>query len=406
MLLGCTFMGPLEANSSVALNWVARAGGGSLTSLAGQWIAQYSGSNSGTLVIELDDVGDHYEGTACAWDDKVGINTLISIRTPSKEPTQSLKSVPLRPMNNLGIFLQSADLEHLKSANGLQFPDTVDIDFDSDGVGLSVKWETPIGTSGSAVASVSRTRSGLPSTLIPLPIEDWEVFKSYVNSLERRRYIYRGQGNSEWQLQTSFHRSGRSSLDKYIISDVNELHTLLSSMTKYQFDLNNSMQYAAFISLAQHHGYPTPLLDWSWSPYVAAFFAMRNVRHVENNSKVRIYKFDCREWNLKTWHADKIFPFKPNVTVLNPLKFENTRSLPQQAISTMSNVDDIESHIQLVEKARGVTFLEAVDLRASQRDHIIGELALMGITAGSLFPGLEELAKASRSRISETAERT
>jgi hypothetical protein len=341
-----------------------------LASLAGQWIAQYTGSNSGTLVIELDDVGDHYEGTACAWDDKIDINTLISIRTPSKEPTQSLKNVPLRPMNNLGIFIQSADLEHLKSANGLQFPDTADIDFDSDGIGLSVKWQTPIGTSGSAVASISRARSGLPSTLIPLPIENWEVFKSYVN-------------------RTSFHRSGRASLDKYTSVDINELHTLLSSVTKYQFDLSNSLQYAAFISLAQHHGYPTPLLDWSWSPYVAAFFAMRNIRHVEGRRKVRVYKFDCKEWNFQTWKADKIFPFKPNVTVLNPLKFENIRSLPQQAISTMSNVDDIESHIQLVEKAQGVTFLEAVDLQASERDHIMGELALMGITAGSLFPGLD-----------------
>jgi hypothetical protein len=34
--------------------------------LSGQWIAQYAGTNSGQLIIEIDDLGGYYEGTACA----------------------------------------------------------------------------------------------------------------------------------------------------------------------------------------------------------------------------------------------------------------------------------------------------------------------------------------------------
>jgi hypothetical protein len=55
----------------------------------------------------------------------------------------------------------------------------------------------------------------------------------------------------------------------------------------------------------------------------------------------------------------------------------------------MSNIDDIESHIQTTEKHVGATFLEVIDLPASERYRIMGELALMGVTAGSLFPGLD-----------------
>ncbi len=34
----------------------------------GQWIGQYSGSNAGTIVIEIDDMGSEYEGYARTYD--------------------------------------------------------------------------------------------------------------------------------------------------------------------------------------------------------------------------------------------------------------------------------------------------------------------------------------------------
>ena len=63
--------------------------------------------------------------------------------------------------------------------------------------------------------------------------------------------------------------------------------------------------------------------------------------------------------------------------------------MPQQSISVVSNVDDIESHIESVERAHGKKYLEVFDLAVSDRDFIMKELALMGITAGALFPGLD-----------------
>jgi hypothetical protein len=41
------------------------------------------------------------------------------------------------------------------------------------------------------------------------------------------------------------------------------------------------------------------------------------------------------------------------------------------------------------EEARGKKYLEAIDLPASERAQVMTELRMMGITAGSLFPGLD-----------------
>lgn len=63
-----------------------------------------------------------------------------------------------------------------------------------------------------------------------------------------------------------------------------------------------------------------------------------------------------------------------------------------------SNVDHIETHIGLVEREQGKRYLEVFDLPASDHDFIMKELALMGITAGALFPGLDGACESLRER--------
>jgi hypothetical protein len=62
--------------------------------------------------------------------------------------------------------------------------------------------------------------------------------------------------------------------------------------------------------------------------------------------------------------------------------------IPQQAASTVTNVDDIEDYIKSMQR-NGKTYLSAVDLPVNNRRQVIRDLSFMGITAGSLFPGLD-----------------
>ena len=317
-------------------------------SLRGQWVAKYSGSNAGTGVVDIDEFDDHFAGTAVAWDDNPALpNSLVRFRTLSKSTVQHLTTLPVTHLDAAGNTLFTDSINRLK-INNIVLPSTVDIDFHLNGSTLSIQWSSSIGTSGSAIATAVKTRGGLPSDLIPTRVQGWNGFKRRMNAVEQKRYIFRGQPNNQWRLRTSFHRTGRADLERYETLDVPDLLRIFSAVTSHVFHPANPLDRAALLNLAQHHGYPTPMLDWTWSPYVAAFFAFQHVKRNETSRrKIRIFKLDCAAWN-ELPRADKLFPFMPHLTVLNPLVFGNARAIPQQSICTVSNIDDIETHIKNV----------------------------------------------------------
>ena len=270
-------------------------------SLKGQWIARYTGNSTGTVVVDLDEFQGHYQGTAIAWNDNSKLlNSLVRIRTPSKETSQRLREVPVTPIYANGNVVPPDVIEQLRTSGELLFPTTADIEFDLKGENLELSWRTPVGSFGKGSAVAPKTRGGTPSEIEPHQINKWDKFKTYVNRLERKRYVFRGQESSEWRLRTSFYRSGRSDLERYQAIDVNnDLNKLVSGLVQHTFDFNNPQHYLSALHLAQHHGYPTPLLDWTWSPYVAAFFAFRNIRsekvYLLNPAAALIRRAELRE---------------------------------------------------------------------------------------------------------------
>jgi len=276
---------------------------------------------------------------------------------------------------------------------GYTFPTYADAQFEWLGGRLKIEWQTNIGTFGSAYLDVSYA-SQPPFTQPIANVSNWRQFREYARELKPHEFIFRGQRDSRWRLRTGFHRTGRTNLARYYHQDVQTLWRHFSAIVPHHFDLGNSYQYGAFVSLSQHHGFPTPLLDWTYSPFVAAYFAFRELRNSVVRTEppgrnVRIFMFNKGEWTKTFLQVPKLAPLPPHFTIIEPLAIANPRMIPQQALVSLTNIDDVEGYIRWAETLCGKVFLHVIDLPVQERPDVMSELSLMGVAAGSLLPGLD-----------------
>src|SRR5262249_44910476 len=95
----------------------------------------------------------------------------------------------------------------------------------------------------------------------------------------RSNYAFRGMSNSSYILQTSLERLGGhfAGLEGH----------LLRNFRKYAYrnDLTNDSVWN-WLAVGQHHGLPTRLYDWTYSPFVALHFATEDVDQFHEDAAV------------------------------------------------------------------------------------------------------------------------
>jgi hypothetical protein len=356
----------------------------------GQWLGTYAGTTSGGVILNIDERPDFYRGAAyLIEDDRKLPDSLAAFQTVNKESPFEFRTeviLPLDPVNGAGLSLEELKKRFGENEVWSKYADVkATVDRDS----LKMSWVTDTGVRGECI--LPRSKADQPSELVA-ENKNWSEFRQYVSGLKNARFLFRGQ-NEPWRLRTSFHRSGRADLSRYLNEDVPTLYKHLSARTRHVFNLKNPDENGAFFNLIQHHGYPTPLLDWTYSPYVAAFFAYRGISNeqaaaTDVNAKVRIHVFDQERWKKDVSQILFLVAPRLNVSIGEFLAIENERMIPQQAASTITNVDDIEDYIRSMQRG-GTVYLWAIDLPVNDRRQVVRDLSFMGITAGSLFPGLD-----------------
>lgn len=258
-------------------------------------------------------------------------------------------------------------------------------------------WRDLNGRSG----SISFHEAANSEELSARQCNSWNEFKAWVSDQTAEDFIaFRGHGDRQFRLQTTLQRAGRHRLERYCSETLPEFQGHAEAVLDSRLRFSDPDDYSTLLGLAQHHGLPTPLLDWTRSPYVAAFFAFSD--SLEYLS-MRSTATHIRVYGLKRAFFDRaqspkvILPFfKPYIAPLYVSPRHNPRLYSQQGLFLVTNAANVEHFLLRMAKSDGIAYLCAADVPISVATEALEDLRLMGLTAATMFPGLDGVCRMMR----------
>lgn len=203
-----------------------------------------------------------------------------------------------------------------------------------------------------------------------IDLKSWEDFEEQLQGLEKEyrkqwsspEFLYRGQGRKSYGLLTTLERHGKKNLsfkdyfrlisiakpqiesftgDKWNILSREGFENWLKehdSVMSSAFGWSDFQEIYSYMVYLRHYGFPSPLLDWSNSPYVAAYFAFRDVLQrkecEEDKEYVSIYVY------LESPNGSKTGGNEAYIKRLGPYVKTDRRHFIQQSQYTMCIIRD------------------------------------------------------------------
>lgn len=228
--------------------------------------------------------------------------------------------------------------------------------------------------------------------------------------------LYRGQADSKWRLETTLERFVKNNkfyLDDYyklILSikseiqsftdkswDIIDLHDYRKWLKSEDFLFFVNIPGLEYMVYLRHHNFPSPLLDWTRSPYIATYFAFHNIPYEVKD--VSIYAYIGR-----VGHAKSYWGSEPIIYTIGRNIPTHQRHFKQKCEYTICLVEDetrpyYSCHEDVFSSNRKKQdLLWKINIPGSERIRVLSHLDSLNINAFSLFGSEESLMSTLASR--------
>lgn len=251
-----------------------------------------------------------------------------------------------------------------------------------------------------------------------IDINNWEQFEEKTREVyqrtrklkdDRTTYVspllFRGQHDEKWKLESTLDRIKAKTHVKEYYKIIRSVKSPIESFTSNYWPLPNldieikefyenenhrpSMEYYQFMTHLRHHGFPSPLLDWTRSPYIAAFFAFNEAKKQD----LAIFMYNEYVGHCKIWD-----PIEARLLTMGPNVTTHKRHHLQQSEYTFCIKKDKKeqlyyaSHEEVFEmENEHQDLLVKFVIPFSQKSIFLSKLNRMNINAHSLFETEEGL---------------
>ena len=156
--------------------------------------------------------------------------------------------------------------------------------------------------------------------------------------------------------------------------------------------------------LMQHHGVPTRVLDWTASPWVAAYFAAQSP--ADEDGFVWAFSLDAEQagrpskWNSLAPLAHEKSPNKffdsletaPQFVMVYSLNIATPRTYAQQALVTLAHPWN-HDHVALLGRCLNEQKGTVLKIPASLKKGLMERLRKMNVSGATLFPGVDGIGR-------------